>query len=36
MQRVMVHGDHAKEMIVVFSNGLAGPMTINIADNEIF
>jgi hypothetical protein len=32
----MIHGDHAKQMIVVFGNGFAGPMTINIADDEIF
>jgi hypothetical protein len=36
VQWVVIHRDHAKQMIVVFGNGFAGPMTINIADDEIF
>jgi hypothetical protein len=35
MQRMMVHGDHAKQMIVGFGDGLTRPMAVNIADNKI-
>ena len=36
MQRMMIHRDHAKQMIVCFRDGLARPVSIYIADNEIF
>jgi len=36
MQRVMIHRDHAKQMIVSFSNRFAWPMAVNIADNKVF
>jgi len=36
MQRMMIHRDHAKQMIVCFGDGLAWPMPIHISNNEIF
>ena len=36
MQRMMIHRDHAKQMIVSLRNRLARPMAINIANYEIF
>jgi hypothetical protein len=33
---MMIHRDHAKQMIVCFGDRLARPVSIYIADNEIF
>jgi hypothetical protein len=32
----MIHGDHAKQMIVVFGNGFSWPVAIHIAHGEVF
>jgi hypothetical protein len=32
---MMVHRDHAKQMIVIFGDGLAGPMPQHITNMEI-
>ena len=36
VERVMVHGDHAEQMVIGFGDCLAGPMPINVADFEVF
>jgi hypothetical protein len=33
---MMIHRDHAKQMIISLRNRLAGPMAINVANYEIF
>jgi hypothetical protein len=35
MQWVMIHRDHAKQMIIGFGDGLAGPVAVDIADDEV-
>jgi hypothetical protein len=32
----MVHGDHAKQVIVGFGDGFTGPVFVDIADDEVF
>jgi hypothetical protein len=36
MKGVMIHGDHAEQVIVIFCDGFAGPVAENIARREIF
>jgi hypothetical protein len=36
MQWMMVHRDHAEQVIISLGNGLARPMAIHIADLKIF
>jgi hypothetical protein len=36
MERMVIHGDHAKQMIICFGNSLSGPMSIYIAYFEFF
>lgn len=36
VERVMIHGDHAKEMIVGFGDCLSGPMSIDITNFKVF
>src|SRR6202007_803716 len=35
-ERVVVHGDHAEEVIVVLRDRLAGPVLVDVADGEVF
>jgi hypothetical protein len=36
MQRMMIHCDHAKQMIVRFGDGLTRPVPVDVTNNEIF
>ena len=35
MERVMVHGDHAEQMVVSFGDCLSRPVSVDIADFEV-
>src|SRR5258708_25579931 len=36
MQRMVVHRDHAEEMVVFLGDGLAGPVLVDVANLEVF
>ena len=36
VERVVVHGDHAEQMVIGFGDCLSGPMPINVSDFEVF
>jgi hypothetical protein len=36
VQRVMIHRDHAKQMIVGLGDGLAWPVAIYVANYKVF
>ena len=35
VQRVVVHGDHAEQVVVVLGDRLAGPVPVDVADVEV-
>src|SRR6185369_14121183 len=35
VQRVVVHRDHAEQVVVVLGDGLAGPVLVHVADGEV-
>ena len=36
VERMMVHGDHAEQMVVSFGDCLSRPVSIDVADFEVF
>lgn len=36
VERVVVHGDHAEQMVVSFGDCLSRPVSVDVADFEVF